>query len=49
MYLPSELYRRLDEVAKAADREAVQQAIHFIRQGLAREQPSDARQTEPVG
>jgi len=48
MYIETDLYRRLDEAAKAADREAVQQAIHFIRQGLAREPQPDARQAETV-
>jgi hypothetical protein len=48
MYIEPELYQRLGEAAKAADREAVQQAIHFIRQGLAREQHDARREPEPV-
>lgn len=50
MYIEPELYRRLDAAAKAADREATQQAVYFIRRGLERAgAPSeDEREMEPV-
>lgn len=46
MYVEPDLYRRLDEAARAADREATQQALHYIRQGLARKRPSEDGERE---
>jgi hypothetical protein len=37
MYVAPGLYRRLDQVAQARDREVNQQAIHYIRRGLERD------------
>lgn len=49
MYVDADLYRRLEEAAKTADREATQQAVYFIRRGLERAGDEHEHEAEHVG
>jgi predicted transcriptional regulator len=40
--LPSEVYRRLSAIAKAEDRDPVQQAAHIIRRALEERPPKES-------
>jgi hypothetical protein len=46
LYLPADLYARLEEAARTQDREPIQQARHLLRQALDTSEQLHATQDE---
>lgn len=47
--LPTELYRQLERIGQAEERDPLQQARWLLRQALTAPEPVADRQPEPVG